>query len=220
MWLASACALMGDTHCKCHSSERKSSLTQKICWERHKRMAASAWERSSKELNRRQAFHRVSWDRVELSRMAWDWKDFDGLGLEGFCDLVLVCLFVCFCRRGPGSPASEGDGPGSQSSRLLSTGLFCIDPVQSWGLFCCSVQHRMLRPSLCVRLSRLYHDSAYWLILNTVEKPLENQCLNSFLELNPALETIGGHSYVEFCSSGTDKSLISGMKDLGKQSCF
>lgn len=131
MWLASAYALMGNTHCKCHSPERKSSLTQEICWGRHKSMASSAWQRSSGEMSRRLALYRVSWGRVELSRMAWDWKDFDGLGLEGFCDLVLVCLFVCFCRMGPGCPASKGDGPGSQSNCSLSTVLFSIDPEQS-----------------------------------------------------------------------------------------
>ena len=112
MWLASAYALMGNTHCKCHSPERKSSLTQEICWERHKSMAASAWERSSEELSRRQALYRVSWGRVELSRMAWDWKDFDGLGLERFCDLVLVCLFLISVGWGLALLPPKGMGQG------------------------------------------------------------------------------------------------------------
>lgn len=53
-----------------YTSERKgiqavqvtltTNLTQKISWERPKRVAASAWEKSSKELSSKQALYRVA----------------------------------------------------------------------------------------------------------------------------------------------------------------
>lgn len=54
----------------CYISERKgiqavqvtltTNLTQKVYWERPKRVAAFAWEKSSKELSSKQALYRVA----------------------------------------------------------------------------------------------------------------------------------------------------------------
>lgn len=41
----------------------------------HKRVAASAQRRNSRELSRRQAFYRFSWRKGELFRVAWNWWD-------------------------------------------------------------------------------------------------------------------------------------------------
>lgn len=67
-----------------------------ICWERHKKVAASAQSRSSKELNRRQALYRVSWGWRFPGRRYPEW------GLMGFQVLSLGWAegLVSFQARG------------------------------------------------------------------------------------------------------------------------
>lgn len=85
-------------HCPCYSSERKglpnasvtalnrkvscqsgaketyivTTASPEICWERHRRVIASA--RNSKELSGRQTLNSLSWGWVGRSRVAWDWQ--------------------------------------------------------------------------------------------------------------------------------------------------
>lgn len=77
--------------CKCYSSETKGIMafgsqgtkqshsaqhtSLEVNLERHKRVAASAWARSSRELRGRQVLYRVSGSR-ELFRAVWDWWNF------------------------------------------------------------------------------------------------------------------------------------------------
>lgn len=72
------------------------------------RAAVSARERSSRELGRRQALYRVPW-WVELSRVAWDWRDFVAcliLGQTGIGGILWPHLGLFFCRVGPGHSAA------------------------------------------------------------------------------------------------------------------
>lgn len=79
-------------------SHTHSNLTQEIYWEKHRRVAASAQESSSRELSGEQALCRLLWDRPLQG----------GLGLLGFCGLILSFLL---CRVELGHLHPGGLGP-------------------------------------------------------------------------------------------------------------
>lgn len=61
----------GNLTTKSHST---TNITQGIYWEKHRRVTASAWERSSKELSERRVLYRgillgVEFSRVEIYRV-------------------------------------------------------------------------------------------------------------------------------------------------------
>ena len=63
---------MEEISLQCHIAQQNSCKT--FIEEKHRRLTVSAWERSCKELSGRRGLY--SFLGEELSRLAWDWRDY------------------------------------------------------------------------------------------------------------------------------------------------